>query len=226
MLLNRLCRHRMLPFGYRRPVEIAPIMFLLDLCQWLDSTRFNAALRQSNWAFPTLDTIHTLGIVLVAGTIMLVDFRLLGLGLRSVPVAQMVARIVPATLGGFGLMLVSGGLLFSSEAVKMYHSPAFRIKMILLALAGLNALIFHRTIYRDVANWDPALVGAGSRAPGRPAVAALLDRDHRGGARHRLRAWLRSRMIVKSLAAAFCSRRFSGCSTLRRWAKPSATRLR
>ena len=38
----------------------------------------------------------------------------------------------------------------------MYHSPAFRIKLVLLALAGLNALIFHRTIYRDVAHWDPA----------------------------------------------------------------------
>ncbi len=46
-------------------------MFLLSICQWLDSTRLNAVMRQSNWAFPTLDTIHTLGIVLVAGTIML-----------------------------------------------------------------------------------------------------------------------------------------------------------
>ena len=63
-------------------------MFLLSICQWVDSTRLNAVLRQSNWAFPILDTIHTLGIVLVAGTIMLVDLRLLGLALRSVPIAQ------------------------------------------------------------------------------------------------------------------------------------------
>jgi hypothetical protein len=150
----------MLPFG----------LFLLSICQWIDSTRLNVVMRQSNWAFPALDTIHTLGIVLVAGTIMLVDLRLLGLGLRSVPVAQLVDRIVPATLGGFGLMLVSGGLLFSSEAVKMYHSPAFRIKMALLALAGVNAFIFHRTIYRDVANWDH-----GSAAPLGARVAGLLS---------------------------------------------------
>jgi hypothetical protein len=145
-------------------------MFLLSLCQWVDSTRLSAIVRQSNWLFSTLDTVHTLGIVLVAGTIMLVDFRLLGLGLRSVPVAQLVARIVPATLGGFGLMVVTGGLLFSSEAVKMYHSPAFRIKMLLLALAGLNALIFHLTIYRDVAHWDPA-----SAVPARARLAGLLS---------------------------------------------------
>jgi hypothetical protein len=145
-------------------------MFLLSICQWVDSTRLNAVLRQSNWAFPALDVIHTLGIVLVAGTIMLVDFRLLGLALRSVPITQIVARIVPATLWGFGLMLVSGGLLFASEAVKMYNSPAFRIKLIMLALAGLNALIFHRTIYRDVANWDPASV-----TPSRARLAGMLS---------------------------------------------------
>jgi hypothetical protein len=141
-------------------------MFLLSICQWVDSTPLSTLIRQSNWLFSTLDTIHTLGIVLVAGAIMLVDLRLLGAALRRVPVVQVVARIVPATLGGFGVMLVSGGLLFSSEAVKMYHSPAFRIKVILLALVGLNALIFHRTIYRDAANWDPAVTPARARLAG------------------------------------------------------------
>jgi hypothetical protein len=145
-------------------------MFLLSICEWVDGTRLSAIIRHSNWLFSGLDTIHTLGIVLVAGTIMLVDFRLLGVGLRSVPVAQVVARIVPATLWGFGLMAVSGGLLFSSEAVKMYHSPAFRIKMLVLALAGLNALIFHRTIYRDVGQWDTT-----SAVPARARLAGLLS---------------------------------------------------
>jgi hypothetical protein len=97
---------------------------------------------------------------------MLVDLRLLGLGLRGVPVTQLVRRIVPATLAGFGLMLVSGGLLFSSEAVKMYYSPAFRIKVVLLALAGLNALIFHGFVYRDAVHWNPGSVPAGARLAG------------------------------------------------------------
>jgi hypothetical protein len=145
-------------------------MFLLSICQWLDSTRLNAAMRTSNWFFPAFDTIHTLGIVLVAGTIMLVDLRLLGLSLRSEPVAAVVKRIVPWTLRGFALMFVTGALLFSSEAVKLYYSPAFRIKLALLALAGLNALIFHLTIYRDAANWDPA-----AAAPLRARLAGLLS---------------------------------------------------
>jgi hypothetical protein len=145
-------------------------MGLLGLCQWLDSTRLNAAMRMSGWFFPTFDVIHTLGIVLVAGTIMLVDLRLLGLALRSEPAAAVVGRIVPWTLRGFALMFVTGALLFTSEPVKLYHSPAFRIKLVLLALAGLNALVFHATIYRDVANWDAA-----APAPLRARVAGLLS---------------------------------------------------
>jgi hypothetical protein len=145
-------------------------MDLLTICQWLDSTRLNAAMRMSNWFFPTFDVIHTLGIVLVAGTIMLVDLRLLGLTLRDEPVADVVERLVPWTLRGFALMFVTGALLFTSEAVKLYNSPAFRIKLVLLALAGLNALIFHRTIYRDVARWDRAAV-----APLRARVTGLLS---------------------------------------------------
>jgi hypothetical protein len=52
----------------------------------------------------------------------------------------------------------------------MYHSPAFRIKMLLLALAGVNAVVFHRTVYRDAANWDPA-----AGVPGRARLAGLLS---------------------------------------------------
>lgn len=143
-------------------------MFLLHFCQWVDGTSFNAFLRQSHWAFAALDTVHTLGIVLVAGTIMLLDFRLLGIGLRGVPVVQLVNRMVPATLWGFALMLATGGVLFASEAVKMYYSPAFRIKVILLICAGLNAWFFHWKIGREASRW-------GSIAPASARLAGLLS---------------------------------------------------
>ena len=60
--------------------------------------------------------------------------------------------------------------LENNEAVKLYASPAFRIKLVLLSLAGLNALIFHRTIYRQAANWDTAPV-----APPGARLAGLLS---------------------------------------------------
>lgn len=145
-------------------------MDLLGACQWLDSTRLNAAMRTSNWFFPVFDVIHTLGIVLVAGTIMFVDLRLLGMMLKSEPVAVVVRRIVPWTLRGFALMFVTGGLLFVSEPVKMYHSDAFRFKLLLLALAGLNALLFHATVYRSAPRWDPQ-----APAPFQAKLAGLLS---------------------------------------------------
>jgi len=127
---------------------------LFQFCQWVDGTHLAYVLRHSSWMFDVLDLIHTLGIVLVAGTIVLVDLRLVGLGVRRAQVSAVVGRIVPWTLSGFGLMFVTGGLLFCSEAVKMYQSGAFRLKLVLLAAAGLNALVFHRTIYRQAAEWD------------------------------------------------------------------------
>lgn len=128
------------------------------------------AFRDSVWMFNIAETTHTLGIVLVAGTIMLVDLRLLGLGLKREPLADVISRIVPFTLAGFAFMFVTGVCLFSTEAVKLYSSPAFRIKLVLLGLAGLNALIFHLTVYRDAALWEDASV-----APFRARLAGMLS---------------------------------------------------
>jgi len=145
-------------------------VILLAFCQWLENTPPAMAFRDSVWLFDIAETFHTLGIVLVAGTIMLLDLRLLGLGLKREPVSDIVSRIVPWTLWGFVFMLVTGLCLFSTEAVKLYDSPAFRIKLVLLSLAGLNALIFHRTVYRQAAEWDQASV-----APPRARLAGLLS---------------------------------------------------
>jgi len=143
---------------------------LLSLCHWLENTPPAIALRESVWAFDVLETVHTLGIVLVAGTIMLVDLRLLGLALKREPVSDVVSRIVPRTLLGFCLMFVTGSILFAAEAVKLYSSPAFRIKLVLLALAGLNAVLFHLTVYRHAADWNSAAV-----TPARARMAGALS---------------------------------------------------
>jgi hypothetical protein len=140
---------------------------LLTVCQWLEKTPPAVAMRESMWIFDITETIHTLGITLVAGTIMLVDLRLLGLGLRREPLRDVVSRIVPWTLTSFCLMVITGGWLFAGEASKLYHSAAFRIKLVLLLLAGLNALIFHLTVYRRAAEWGAI--------PARARLAGLVS---------------------------------------------------
>ncbi len=87
----------------------------------------------------------------------ILDLRLLGLVMRRRPVTQVAAQFLPWTWTGFVVMILSGVVLFASEAVKCYNSPFFRVKVILLGVAGVNALIFHNTVFRNVDAVDNAL---------------------------------------------------------------------
>jgi hypothetical protein len=143
---------------------------LLHFCQWIYSTSLGTGIRESTYVFPIIETVHTLGIVLLVGTVAIVDLRLLGLLMKEEPVSQVAGQLLPWTWAGFAIMFASGGLLFAAEAAKIYGNPAFRLKLLLLFLVGLNPLIFHFTIYRDVATWDTAPV-----IPSRARLAAFLS---------------------------------------------------
>ncbi len=143
---------------------------LLQFCQWLNDTGPATALRESKYMFPIVESVHTLAITLVVGTVAILDLRLLGLILKKEPVSKVANQILPVTWKGFVVMAISGLALFAAEAAKSYHNPAFRFKLILLALVGLNPLIFHFTIYKTVDQW-----GGAPRAPGRARLAAVLS---------------------------------------------------
>ncbi len=104
--------------------------------------------------FPAIETLHLLGMTALVGTAAVFDLRLLGWMLRRERVSELAGRLLPWTWAGFALQMVTGTLLFTSEAVKVYTNPAFRVKMLLIVLAGVHALIFHWGVYRDVASWD------------------------------------------------------------------------
>ncbi len=143
---------------------------LLHFCQWLNDTATGTAIRESDWIFPIIETVHVLGIVLLAGTVGILDLRLLGVILKREPASQIAGQILPLTWIGFAVMFSSGFLLFWAEAAKCYSNPAFRVKVLLLLLAGLNPLIFYSTTYRKVAEWDQATV-----APARARATAVLS---------------------------------------------------
>jgi uncharacterized membrane protein len=93
-------------------------------------------------------------IVFVA-TVGALDLRLLGLASRRERVSQIATRLLPWSFAGFFVMAVTGALLFMSNAAKLYvNNGAFQIKLLLIILAGINALAFHMTIYRRVTRWD------------------------------------------------------------------------
>jgi hypothetical protein len=131
---------------------------MLSLCQWIHETPLSIAIRESIWVYPILNVLHCVGILLVAGTIVVVDLRLLGLGMRRSPVSSVIGQVVPWTLGGFAFMFATGSLLAWSEPVRLYHSLFFPWKLLFLALAGLNAFMFHYRIYRGVGMWDSSSI--------------------------------------------------------------------
>ncbi len=141
---------------------------LLHLCEWIYATRFSTSIRQSPYSFPAIETIHTLGITAVVGTIAVLDLRLLGLIMKREPVSRIARQVLPWTWAGFAVMFVTGLLLSIAEAATNYFNWAFRIKMVLLLLVGINPLIFHLTIFRKVNTWDVANV-----TPLRARLAAI-----------------------------------------------------
>jgi AhpC/TSA family/C-terminal domain of 1-Cys peroxiredoxin len=120
------------------------------LCQRIFDWPLATALRESDDVFPLMETVHVLAICLIVGTIVTVDLRLLGLIMRKQSVTRVVLALLPFTWYGFGLMVATGVPLFAAESLQLYGNPAFRLKLALLSMAGCNALLFHRTVYRSV----------------------------------------------------------------------------
>jgi hypothetical protein len=127
---------------------------MLEFCQWLDQTAVGSTIRQSLWLFPAIETVHLLGMAALVGTITVLDLRLLGWAMPQRRVSEVVPRLLPRVWLGFGVQVVTGVLLFSSEAVKIYGNPAFRLKMLLLLLAGIQALIFQTVVSQRLQAWD------------------------------------------------------------------------
>jgi len=133
-------------------------MPILSLCQWLDSTAWSVALRESTWVYPIIESIHVLSLCLFLGFAVILDLRLVGIALQRTRVSEISQRLMPWTVAGFVVMVVSGALLFYSSPVRFYGNVFFRVKAAMLILAGLNAWVFHLTIYRRLEAWDEAVV--------------------------------------------------------------------
>jgi len=145
-------------------------MYLAKFLQWLDGTQFSQWMRGSIYAEPIVETIHVLTLTFFLGFAVLLDLRLLGVCMKKRPVSEVLSQFNPCLFCGFAVMVISGLLLFSGDPVDFYSTIFFKIKMILLVLAGLNVLIFNATIGRKVAEWDSAL-----KTPRAAKIAAVVS---------------------------------------------------
>jgi len=121
-------------------------MDLLPTFEWFYATPVGETIRNSVWLFPVIEAFHLIGLGFIGGAVLLVNLRLLGIGLTRQPVVQLSAEAQPWLLGALVVMFASGFPLFLSEATKAYYSYAFWIKMTCLFLV----LAFTFTIHRRV----------------------------------------------------------------------------
>jgi hypothetical protein len=111
-----------------------------DILHWIRDTWLGATVRQSRWIFATGETLHFIGLSLLVGGILIVDLRLLGF-LRRIPIRAALA-FLPFVIAGFLINFATGIVFFSADPMMYWPNPAFKLKMALILLAGLNALVF------------------------------------------------------------------------------------
>src|SRR5689334_12646055 len=147
-------------------------MSLLPFCQWMADTPGSIALHESLYMYPLVESTHVLTLCLFLGMAIMFDLRLLGVTLTSVPITEFKRRLSPWMVAGFVVMVITGALLFYAIPVRSYQSVWFRLKVIALILAGLNAFVFHSGIDRRVAEWD--LAPTPPRAARRAGLTSLI----------------------------------------------------
>jgi hypothetical protein len=125
---------------------------MFEIMQWLQGTALAAAVAEV-W-FPRVECLHVIAMAMLAGTIFIVDTRLLGLTSREHSFRYLSQRLLPWTWVAFTVSVLTGSLMFMSNATGYYGNSAFRLKMLLLVLAGLNMLYFQFVTFRGVAAWD------------------------------------------------------------------------
>jgi len=138
--------------------------------EWLQNTPPAVAVGET-W-FPWVESTHVLFMAVVVGSILTVDARLVGFGLRQLRFTYLARRLLPLTWGAFVGSVITGTLMFMANATNYIHNKPFLAKMVILLLAGLNMLYFHLVTNRHVERWDSGRPAPAARAAG--LISTLL----------------------------------------------------
>jgi len=141
-----------------------------DFWHLLETSQAAVWVKTSTWAYPLLETAHVIGLGLLFGSIFVMDLRLLGVG-RKLPLSALARHLLPWVWTGFAINVASGTLLFMSDATEFAGNTAFRIKIALIIVAGINAAVFHVRAYRYAVEVDPAQ----HEIPAASIVAAIVS---------------------------------------------------
>ena len=125
----------------------------MTFLDWIETTRVALFIQTSSWAFPAIEVIHVIAVVLVFGTIAVVDLRLIGLASTRRPYLGVAGDGLRVVWIAFAVAVVTGLLMFSTQAGSYFENTYFRIKMLALLAAGVNMMVMEVVTSRDVARW-------------------------------------------------------------------------
>jgi hypothetical protein len=117
-------------------------------------TSWSAQLQASPRLWMLLEGTHVITLMLFAGTILFVDLRLLGVIMPGTPVSRVTKGLLPFTVAGFAIVVLTGTALFFANAFEYYHNVVFRVKIAFLLAAAINIFVFHYRVQSDAARWD------------------------------------------------------------------------
>ena len=144
--------------------------WLLRFAESIGATSFSVGLHESYYMYAWIESIHVLTLMVSLGMLIVIDLRMLGVWLKDVPASKIAERLDRPMLIGFSIMVVTGVLLYVGIPIRTTQSLWFRIKVILLVAAFINAWLFRRHMLSSVGTWDVAPV-----PPTRTRVAAALS---------------------------------------------------
>jgi hypothetical protein len=127
---------------------------IVPTLEWLEGLAWTTAIRESLWGYPIIQTTHVASIVAFAGLIIVMDLRLVGAAFTDFPRTQIQRRLFPWQMATLVPSAASGILLFVIDPLRYYSNVMFQVKLVLLVLAGINALVFHARTHRAAGQWD------------------------------------------------------------------------
>ncbi len=120
-------------------------MTYIDLfSKWLATTAFSGAVAESRWIVPASQVVHFFGLALLFGMVGMLDLRMIGLG-KGIAIGEFSRRMVPWAAAGFLINVITGFIMFAGAPFMFAHNRAFGFKMLFIAVAGLNVLVFYIT---------------------------------------------------------------------------------
>ena len=132
------------------PIQVFEPAVVESILTWMEGSALAQFVVANAWVFPTLETLHFLGLIILIGSLFVIDLRLLGLA-AHIPLDAAMA-FLPWAILGFGINLTTGTMFVFSDPFRYYPNLSFRLKMLAIVLSGLNALWFKFMVYPQIGN--------------------------------------------------------------------------